>query len=213
MEDKLKSLTESLYKDGLRKGQNEADELVAKAKKHAEKIVEEATAKAKMIVATAEKEAADKIKKVDSELALSAKQVITKIRNEVSGLISLNNLNDSTSKAFDNDDFLRELILKIVESWDKGSSTTFDLRLSIPKEYEQKVEGFVRHHCQRQLEKGLEVNFIDSDQKGVKIGPKDSSYQIDFSADSFTNFFNEYLKPLTREILFASETDLKNGQA
>ena len=202
MEDKLKSLTETLYKDGLKKGQSEAEEMVSKAKKQAEKIIEEANAKAKIIIASAEKECNDKRRKVDSELVMSSKQVISQIKNEISALVSIENIKDTTDKAFDDVPFIQNLVLKIIETWDKNSPAAMDMRMELPNGMHEELRGFIEYHCKDQLNKGLEINFTDEVEAGFKILPKDSSYAIEFTDESFISFFNTYLKPMTREILF-----------
>ena len=51
MQDKLQELTDRLYNEGLSKGRQEADALIAKAKAEAREIVDKANAEAKAIVA------------------------------------------------------------------------------------------------------------------------------------------------------------------
>jgi len=202
MEDKLKSLTEKLYKDGLKKGQNAADELIEKAQKKADKIVEEANARAKLILATAEKEVNDKKMKVQSELSMSSKQVISKIKNDIATLITLKNVEHASSKAFEDKKFFQDLILNVVNSWNKdGSMNASQIRLETSKE----LRKFIEKHCQEQLQAGMEITTAEGID-GFKIGPKDNSYKIEFSDKSFISFFNEYLRPLTKEIIFSNQT-------
>ena len=199
MEDKLKSLTEKLYKDGLKKGQNAADELIEKAQKKADKIIEEANARAKLILATAEKEANDKKTKVESELSMSAKQVISKIKNDISTLITLKNVEHASGKAFEDKKFFQDLILSVVNSWSQdGGTNASQMRLETSKE----LRKFIEKHCQEQLQAGLEITTSEG-LEGFRIGPKDNSYKIEFTDESFISFFNEYLRPLTKEIIFS----------
>ena len=201
MEDKLKSLTEKLYKDGLKKGQNAADELIEKAQKKADKIIEEANARAKLILATAEKEANDKKMKVESELSMSSKQVISKIKNDIATLINLKNVEQASSKAFEDKKFFQDLILNVVNSWSRdGGMNASQIHLETSKE----LKKFVEKHCHELLQAGLEVTVSDG-MEGFKIGPKDNSYKIEFTDKSFFSFFNEYLRPLTKEIIFSNQ--------
>ena len=57
MQNKLQELTEKIYREGLEKGQAEANQLVTKAKDEAARIVANAKAEAERIIAAARKEA------------------------------------------------------------------------------------------------------------------------------------------------------------
>ena len=59
MQNKLQELTDKLYNEGLSKGKQEGEELVAKARKEAEQIVAKAKEQAEQIVAQAEQKAAE----------------------------------------------------------------------------------------------------------------------------------------------------------
>jgi len=198
MSNKLSELTEALYKEGVEKGNREYTTLVEKAKADAKKIMQDAEAKAKDLVAKAEKEASDKIKKVNAELKLSSEQLITKIKNEVTGAISLK---DSNLKV--EGEFLQNLILKIVESWDKASTGAIDIKMILPQNMQGELEKFIKKNCSNILSKGPEIEFSGEVKSKIVIRPKDGSYFIEFSDDSFKELLTHYLRPLTKEILFS----------
>lgn len=206
MENKLKELTEKLYNEGIEKGKQQANEIIEEAKAEAERILTSAKETAEKLVKDAETEAQGKKQKIESELTLSSKQVLTKIKNDISSLISIQNVDEKVKASFKDKDFLQKLILKVVETWDKDSSTAVDLQLQLPEAYKKDLNTFIKSNCKKQLSKGLEVQFLDTIEEGLKIGPKDSSYTIEFSDESFVNFFNQYLKPMTREVLFGQES-------
>ncbi len=57
--EKIQELTEKIYREGVEKGQAEADRIVAEAKQKAEQIVAEAREQAKAIEAQAQKKASE----------------------------------------------------------------------------------------------------------------------------------------------------------
>ena len=65
MENKLQELTDKLYREGLSKGKEEGEALLAKAETKAAEIIETAQAKAKEIIKKAEKDAADYRAKIE----------------------------------------------------------------------------------------------------------------------------------------------------
>ena len=55
--DKIQELTSKLYSEGIEKGKEEAEKIIAEAKALSNQIVEDAKKKAQEIIAAAEKEA------------------------------------------------------------------------------------------------------------------------------------------------------------
>jgi V/A-type H+-transporting ATPase subunit E len=77
-----------------------------------------------------------------------------------------------------------------------------DLLLILPEKDRQELETYYKNQLASELNKGLELSFSDGVRSGFKIGPADGSYIISFSDTDFTNFFKDYLRPKTKEILF-----------
>lgn len=202
MDDRLKNLTEKLYSEGVEKGKQEADSILAKAKEEANKIIESAKAEANGIVEKAGKEAQETRRKLETELSLSIKQSIGQLQNNISKLLTVKMTDVSINEAL-NKDFMQKLIVNAVQSWDKGTSN-IDLTLILPKGQESELSGFIKSNLKKELDKGLEVAFSDALKSGLQIKPSDGSYTIDFSEESFMNFFKDYLRPITKKILFES---------
>ena len=66
MENKIQELTEKIYREGVEKGNEEAQRLVSNAREEAAKILEEARKEAEAIVATAHKSAKETAEKFES---------------------------------------------------------------------------------------------------------------------------------------------------
>ncbi len=56
MENKIQELTDKIYREGVEKGNEEAQRLIGEAQKEAQKLLEEARKQADSIVADAQKE-------------------------------------------------------------------------------------------------------------------------------------------------------------
>ena len=59
MENKIQELTDKIYREGVEKGNEEAQKLITKAQEEAKKIVENAQKEADSILATAHKSAGE----------------------------------------------------------------------------------------------------------------------------------------------------------
>lgn len=204
--DKLKVLTEKLFNEGIDKGNKEANEIVANAKKEAEKIINAAKEEASKILEGANKDADDKKKKTDGELKLAATQSVSLLKNQISNLLSTKLIEDKVEKALDDKAFIQKMILTLLESWASNGADAFDARLYLPKVNGEELKGFIQNNCKNQIDKGLELDVTDEIKSGFKIGPKDSSYVVEFSEDSFNSFFKEFLKPATRDLIFQNKS-------
>jgi len=88
MDTKIQELTEKIYKEGVEKGQEEANRIITEAKEQEETIIREAESKAKQIVGEAEKQAEELKRHTQAELRLFASQAIEALKSEVANLIT-----------------------------------------------------------------------------------------------------------------------------
>ena len=87
MENKLQKLTEQLYEEGLSKGRNDADKLVAEAQAKAKAIVAEAQAEAKAIVENAQKQAEELTQNTMTEISLAGRQAVAALKSEINTMV------------------------------------------------------------------------------------------------------------------------------
>ena len=61
---------------------------------------------------------------------------------------------------------------------------------------------FVSGELSRILGSGIDASFSKNISGGFRIGPKDGSYFISLTDETFKDLICEYLRPATRKILF-----------
>lgn len=197
---KLQELTEKIYSEGVEKAQKEADAILAGAKEKAAEIEKDANLKAQNIIATAEAEATKLRKHVDSELKMSVNQSISALKQNLVQAVTMKSVQPAVQELFGNSDFLKSLIVKVVEGW--VSKDTMDLKIVLSEKERKEMESFFKNQLAKELNSGLELSFSEGIKSGFKIGPVDNSYEISFTDKDFINFFNAYLRPKTTELLF-----------
>ena len=202
MQDKLQELTDRLYNEGLSKGRQEADALIAKAKAEAREIVDKANAEAKAIVAEAEKKAADTRTTVEGDLKMATTQTISAVQQEVENMILAQAVAKPVGAALSDEKFVKELIATVVKAFDAANPDGQGLEVILPAQAQNELEQAFQNEVVKDLSKGIEVKNVKGLANGFKIGPKDGGYQISFTADDFTSLVGEYLRPATKKILF-----------
>ena len=72
----------------------------------------------------------------------------------------------------------------------------------LPESLKAELEPFINGELAKSLSSGVTAKFSNKIQGGFRIGPKDGSYFIDLTAESFDALISEYLRPVTRKMLF-----------
>ena len=87
MENKLQELTDRLYKEGLSKGKEEGEAILAKANEKAEEILSAARKEAQSILDAAQKEAKDFKTKVEGDVKMAAAQSLQATKKDIEDLM------------------------------------------------------------------------------------------------------------------------------
>ncbi len=202
MNDKLQELTQRIYNEGLEKGKSEAEEIVNQAKTDADTLIRNANKQAKKIMEDAIKESEELKKNAQSELTLSSRQAINALKQQLTGLVVTKSVEDALTNAFDDKAFIQDIMLTMVKNWNKIDQSGGDISIVLPEKEKGKLENLLKGKVAMQLKAGLDINFEEGLKSGFKIGPKDGHYKISFTEDDFQQFFQQYLRPRTKKLLF-----------
>lgn len=200
MENKLQELTDKLYNEGLSKGKAEGEALLEKAKKEAAEIVAAAQKEAEAIRAKAEKEAADYKTKVTGDLKMAAVQSIQATKKDIENLVAGKMTDAAVEKALSEESFVKEIIKAVAEKFSAAESA--DLSLVLPESLQASLEPFVKNELASILGKDVNASFSKKIAGGFTIGPKDGSYFISLTDETFKSLISEYLRPTTKKLLF-----------
>lgn len=200
MQNKLQELTDKLYNEGLSKGREEGEALLAKAKSQAADIVAEAEKKAAEIMSRAEKEAEAYKVKVAGDLKMAASQSVQATRKDIEDLVVFKMTGAATEKALSDEAFVKEVIKAVAEKF--NAETAMDLNLVLPESLKSSLEPFVKNELSSILKGQVNASFSKKIAGGFTIGPKDGSYFISLTDETFKELISEYLRPATRKLLF-----------
>lgn len=196
MENKIQELTDKIYREGVEKGNEEAQKLIAKAQEEARKIVEDARKEADSIVAAAHKSAEELSENTKSELKLFAGQAVNALKSEVATLVT-NKIVDTDVKAFvANKDFLNAFIVALASKWSVNEPiviSTADAE-GLTNYFAAKAKGL--------LDKGVKIEQVNGIKTLFSVSPADGSYKVNFGEEEFMNYFKEFLRPQLVEMLF-----------
>ena len=120
MDSKIKELTDKIYHEGVEKGNQEAAQILAKAKQQSDEMVATAQAEAQRIVNDAQRQAADLTKNTQAELKLYAEQVVSSTQSTIADSLTDRIVRDNVKAMTTDADFMQKLMLTIVQQWTVG---------------------------------------------------------------------------------------------
>lgn len=201
MQNKLQELTDKLYNEGLSKGKQEGEAVLANARVQAAEIVDNAKKEAAGIVAAARKEAENIRAKADGDLRIAAGQSIEATRQAIENLVVCNLTEKEVSSALTSAAFVKELLTAVVKAY-SASSEAEGLDAVLPETLKKETEPFIKKELASMLKGGLNVTYSKKISGGFTISPKGSGYFISFTDETFNSLISEYLRPATKKILF-----------
>lgn len=202
MDNKLQELTDRLYNEGLSKGKQEAEALLAKAKAQAEEIVAQANAEAEAIRSAAEKQAAETRTMVEGDLKMASTQTISALKQQVENMVITKAVAKPVGAALSDSRFVQELITSVVKAFNATNPDGIGLDVILPASAQNELERAFTNEAIKNLSAGIDVKNVKGLANGFKIGPRDGGYQLSFTGDDFTELIGEYLRPATKKILF-----------
>ena len=200
MSNKLQELTDKLYNEGLSKGKEEGELLLAQARVEADKIRATCRREAALMVAEAEKTAAALKEKAESDIRMASAQSLQATRKDIEDLLVNAVISDKVSKALADKDFVKEIIRAVAEKFSSSEAT--DISLVLPASMKKDLEKWVSGELGKALGKEVKAEFSKKIQGGFTIGPKDGSWFVSLTDETFKELIAEYLRPVTRKILF-----------
>ena len=194
--DKIQELTSKLYSEGVEKGKEEAERVIAEARAREQQILNEAEAKASEIIAAAQKQQAELKRHTEAELKLYAAQSAEALKTEIVNLVTdkLSTLN--VKAAMEEKSFMQKIIVELVRDWSKNE--TLSIGVQDPKE----LESYIASNMKNLLDKELKIESVNGIKTGFTLSPEDGSYKVRFGEDEFIAYFKEFLRPQIQNLLF-----------
>ena len=197
MQNKLQELTQQLYDEGLAKGRQEGDRYLEQARLEADKTLSDARERAAHLIEQAQKSAEDIRQKAESDVRLAASQALQTTRRDVENLIIAK---VSEQKSASDPEFLKEIIRTVAARFTATEGP--DVSLVLPQALQDKLEPWVKGELSKALGAPVEASFSKKIGGGFTIGPKDGSYFISMTDKTFNALIAEFLRPVTRKLLF-----------
>jgi len=194
--EKIQELTEKILREGVEKGQAEADRIVQQAKEQAEQILQEARQQAQEIAAQAQKKAGETAANTRSELKMYTAQALGALKSEVANVLTDGVVKEAVAGLTASPDFLGQFAVALAEKW------TANEPVVISTSEADSLKAYFAAKAKALLDKGVTINKVNGKDTLLTIAPADGSYKVNFGKDEFETYFKNFLRPQLVEMLF-----------
>ena len=194
--EKIQELTEKLLREGVEKGQAEADRIIQQAKEQAEQILEEARQQAQEINAQAQKKASETATNTRSELKMYTSQALSALKSEVTNVLTDGVVKEAVDSLAADPNFLGQFAVALAEKW------TANEPLVISSSEADNLKAYFAAKAKALLDKGVTINKVNGKETLLSISPADGSYKVNFGKEEFETYFKNFLRPQLIEMLF-----------
>ncbi len=203
MQNKLQELTDKLYNEGLSKGKQQAEQLLAEAEAKAGKIVQDAQTQADQILSKARKDADDLKTKVAADVKMASTQSIAALKQQIEKTLMAKVVGSEVKDALQDANFVKPLIETVIKSFNAADIAPAGLDVILPESMKQTLGKALESGLAKELKSSVNIDYAKNIAGGFKIAPKDGGYFISFADGDFEKMFSEYLRPAAKKILFS----------
>lgn len=200
-EGELGRLINVLRAQGIDKGRQEADGIIADAKKEKARIVSEGRAEAERIIEHAEAKASSTMKNMEKQLDLAIRDFLLGAKGKLEELVALRPLRDAAGKALSDPLFIKNLIHEMVMAFVRARLQEVPrLHISIPEEMK---EQFVREWV-AMMRKDLTMSptlHTEEALKGFKLSVEGEGGELVVDADSVIDVLKPFVSDRFHSIL------------
>ena len=194
--EKIQELTEKIYREGVEKGQQEADHLVSEAQKQAQDIIAKAKEQAEAIAEQAKKQAAELDKNTKNELKLYTGQALNALKSEIVNVLTDKVVTDGVATLATDKEFLGKLAVTLAEKWSDDAPAVISTTDA------ESLKAYFLQNAKSLLDKGVKIEQVNGIQSLFTIQPADGSYKVQFGKEEFEAYFKAFLRPQLVEMLF-----------
>ena len=194
--EKIQELTEKIYREGVEKGQAEADRIIQEAKEQASQIIAEAKKKAAEIEADGKKVVAELENNTKNELKLYTAQSLSALKSEITNVLTASTVSQAVDKLVTDKDFLCKFTVALAGKWVENEP------IVIESADADALKAYFTKEAKAVLDKGVSIEKVNGRNALFTIQPADGSYKVSFGKEEFEDYFKSFLRPQLVQMLF-----------
>ena len=181
-EIRIQDLLETINKDGIEKGEEQAKRIVSEANEKAAAIIRDAEDKSRSMIEAARTECDTFVKQGNAALRQAADNVCISLKSELNGMIA--KVVRKTLESKMHSDGMVELVREALK---ENPSKNVVLELS------RNMFDYCSNSLRDEISKGLEIKVSDAVRSGFRLSERNGSGYYDFSTDELVGLIMPYL--------------------
>ncbi len=194
--EKIQELTEKIYREGVEKGNTEAERIIEEGRQKAAEIVAEAKKQAEILMNQAKKQAEELNNNTKNELKLYTNQALNALKSEVANVLTCQVVQNKVNNLVADKDFLGQFAVALATKWAENEPVV------ISTQEADSLKAYFAAHAKELLDKGVTINKVNGKDTLFTISPADGSYKVNFGKEEFETYFKDFLRPQMIEMLF-----------
>ena len=195
MENKVQEITDKIYREGVEKGQAEAKKIIEAAETEKASLLKKANQEAEKIVADAKKSVEELNSHTHAELRLYAERAVEALKSEITNMVTGSVVDAAVCETI-NKEWLQNLMLTLATDWVTKEN------IVIQTADADALTQYFAKQAKELLNKGVKIEQVNGKPTEFTVMPEDRSYKMQFGEDEFAAYFKEFLRPQLFEMLF-----------
>jgi V/A-type H+-transporting ATPase subunit E len=195
MDVKLDNLIEKIKKEGIEEAQQTSEKLLKEAKQKASSIVDQSKKEAEKIIEDGKRQVQQFKKNAEADLKQAARNTELLLKERINKLFD--NVFKKEVSATLKPEFLKELIVKIVDTW--ADSTKIEVVVNDADK--KNLEKLLFSSLKGSLKDSITIKVSNEIAKGFRIGLEEDQVYYDFSDNAISDVLKSLLNPKLKEIL------------
>ena len=195
MENKVQEITDKIYREGVEKGQVEAQKIVEAAEIEKIEILKKARQEAEKIVDDAKRSAEELTRNTHSELQMYAGRAVEALKSEIANLVTDSVVDAAVNETMSNE-WLQKLMLALATDWVTKENVVIQTADAAS------LTQYFAKQAKELLSKGVQIEQVNGKTAAFAIMPADKGYKVQFGEAEFAAYFKEFLRPKLVEMLF-----------
>ncbi len=196
----VEDLIDRLKTDGVTKGKQEAEALIADAKRQSLAILDAAQAEAEQIIASARAEAQRLQQAGNQALQLAGRDALLKLRESFQ-LQFENRLHKLVGKTVQDPQLLREMILEVAGKARPQNEEKTEVLVPASAAGDDPLTAYVAGLSGEMLREGVTFGVGEDIAAGVRVRLVEHDVEIDLSDEALAAFLSRFLVPRFRQIM------------
>ena len=204
MQVQLDSLIERIRQEGIQEADKRSQEIIKQAQDKGQTLIKQAEERAESIIKAADDKAARLKENSNKAVEQAVRDATLSLKQEIRNLFDAvlkKQIQHSLS-----DDFIKKLIVKIIEDWPKDKKRETGFEISLSQQDKQKLEGLILEQLKAELSAGASFKVSPDIDKGFYISRQGEDFYYDFSDQAILEILRQYLRPFIVEILDKQES-------